>query len=130
MPDPRSIKFSSPLAGVIFGSAPPPELAALEQRLVEGVERLLANSTSMQIHRNAPSIDHDILRHLSGRNFLHVARLIEHRAPAAVENAPRLSQEKKGLVRSAEVERIFAPASLDLLIEALRMEEESIAGGG
>ncbi|HWS25828.1 MAG TPA: hypothetical protein VN259_04560 [Xanthomonadales bacterium] len=125
----QSTNFSSPLAAVMFGSAPPAELAALEHQFVEGVEQLLANSTSMQIHRLAPSIDHDILRHLSGRNFLHVARLIERRAPAAIENAPRLHRERKELIKGAELERIFAPASLNLLIEALRADEQLPEGG-
>jgi len=92
---------------------------------LQGARNRIQCATSAQIHRDGPWIDHNILRHLSGRNYLHLARLIEERAPAAIENMLRLREKKKELVKSAEIERIFAPASLSLMIEALEMEEES-----
>lgn len=124
MPDPRATSFSSGLAGVLFGSAPEPERAALEGSLVKRLTGLIETSTSSQIHRCGPWIDAHLLSHLSGRNLLHVARRIEHRAPAAIENMPLLRGKKSLLVKSAELAQIFAPAALDLMIEALQMDEE------
>ena len=124
MADPSGANFSSGLAGVIYGAAPVPELAHLEAMLVQGVVNLIDRSTSSQIHRHGPWIDHNLLKRLSERNFLHVARRLERRAPAAIENMPTLRERKMELMRSAEMEQIFAPASLDLLIETLQMDEE------
>jgi len=82
----------------------------------------------MQFFRCGPWVDAHLLSLLSGRNFLHVARRIELRSPASIENMPLLKSRKNMLMKSAELEQIFAPASLDLMIEALQMDEEAGRG--
>lgn len=127
MHDPFSgaTRFASPLAGVMFGTAPDPERAALEAKLLNRLCALLNTATSAQIHRHGPSLDLNCLRPLSGRNFLHVARLIEARSPAAIENMPLLRSRRQDLIKGAEIEQIFAPVALDLMSEALQMDAAS-----
>lgn len=121
MHDPNATSFQSHLATVLFGTAPEPEHARLEALLLQRLENLLERATSKQILMHGPSIDSSFVKRLSGHNLLHVARIIESRAPAAIENMVFLQEKKRDLQKGSEMAKIFAPAALDLMIEALQM---------
>jgi hypothetical protein len=114
--------FQSDLANVIFGAAPDPVREPDERAAVTQFAKLLESATSTQIFKQGPYIDAMLVPRLSGRNLLHVAKLIEARAPAAIENMPRLRKLREHLRKSAELAKILSPAALNQMIQALSAE--------
>lgn len=121
--NPAAVSFSSDLANVMLGTPPEPQRAAFESMVVGRVAALLMHATSRQIYRIAPWIDERVLSLLSGRNLLHLAKIIEMRAPAAIENMPLLRAHQGRLRHGSEVSQIFSSRSLDLMIEVLSDDE-------
>lgn len=110
--------FTSEVANVLYSTQPEPSRHGLEQRLLGETISQLKRSTSVQIFRTGPQIDM-VFSMLSGVNFLQLARLIETRAPAAIENMPILRSHREHLRNSAETAKVLA--GLPALIESLRM---------
>ena len=113
-----STSFTSEVANVLYSTPPDPSRHDLERRLLEETMSQLKRSTSVQIFRTGPQIDL-VFSMLSGVNFLQLARLIELRAPAAIENMPILRSHREHLRNSAETAKVLA--GLPALIESLRM---------
>jgi hypothetical protein len=114
--------FASPLANIIFGSAPDPTREEMEFSAVERFRSVLGKATSTEIFRLAPYIDAVFVPMLSGRNLLAVMKLIELRAPAAIENMPTVRKHREHLRRSVEMAQMLSPAALERMIAAIRAE--------
>lgn len=114
--------FASPLANIIFGSAPDPTREELESGAVERFSALVEKATSTEIFRIAPFIDAVLVPMLSGRNLLAIMKLIEKRAPAAIENMPTVRKHREHLRRSVELAQMLAPPALERMIRAIRAE--------
>ncbi len=110
--------FYSEIANVLYSTAPEPSRHAIEEKVLAVVTQALAGFTSVQIFRHGPRID-GAFGFLSGRNFLQLARLIEERAPAAVENMPILRSHRDHLRNSIETAQVLA--GLPALISALKL---------
>lgn len=109
--------FHSEIANVLYSTAPDPGRHALEAKVLSKVQNAVSGFTSTQIFRMGPSID-GAFKFLSGTNFLVLARLIEERAPAAVENMPILRSHRDHLRISAETAHVLE--GLPALIAALK----------
>lgn len=121
---PTTVSFQSELANILFGSAADPTRERLEVSAVERFAGWISEATSRQVFKEGPFIDANLVRVLSGRNRLAVAKLIEARAPAAIENMPRLRKDREHLRKSAELAQILSPAALVQLMAALTADQE------
>lgn len=126
----NTVSFQSDLANVIFGTAADPTREVAEAEAVERFRAEIENATSTQLMKAGPYIDAVLIPRLSGRNRLAVAKLIEARAPAAIQNMPNLKRQREHLRMSAEIAQIVAPAALRQMIEALRAETTGSARSG
>lgn len=124
----KAVSFQSDLANILFGSAADPTRERSEVEYVERFSGLLTQATSSQIFKIGPYVDAMLIPRLSGRNRLAVAKLIEARAPAAIENMPNLRRDREHLRKSAELGQILSPASLAQMIAALAADLESRGG--
>lgn len=118
----KNTSFQSDLANVMFDTAPDPEREPHELAAVNRIFSLFETATSQQIFKHAPMVDRDLIPCLSGRNLLAVAKLIEARSPAAIDNMPHLSKRQKELLVVSELAQIFAPAALAQMAEVLGHE--------
>ncbi|MEJ8837705.1 hypothetical protein [Ramlibacter sp. AN1133] len=125
---PIQVSFQSELANVLFGSAADPTRERQEVELVQRFVDEVASATSLQIFKIAPYVDAMLVPHLSGRNRLAVAKLIETRSPAAIENMPNLRRQREHLRRSAEFAKILSPQALELMIAALQADAKHRKG--
>jgi hypothetical protein len=119
----KNVAFRSPLANVIFGSAADPTRERFEAGCVERFTAALGQASSNAIFKQAPFLDAGLVL-LSGRNKLAVAKLIEARAPAAIENMPELRKDREHLRKAAELEQILSPTSIAQMIAALAADLE------
>jgi len=122
----NSFSFQSDLANMLFDTAANPDRDAFESSLVERFRQAASVMSSADLRRHAGRIDERLFPHLSGRNFLAVAKLIELRAPSAVENMPRLKEYRRHASRAAELAQILSPAALDRVIEALVAADQNL----
>lgn len=121
----NSFSFSSEIANVLYSTAPSVERHSIELKVLAAVEGVVNGFTSVQVFRNGPRID-QAFSHLSGRNFLQLARLIEERSPAAVENMPILRSHREHLRRSVETANVLQ--GLPALISALTLVRDGLGG--
>lgn len=119
----KSVSFQSGLANILFGSAADPTRERTEVESVERFRALVEQATSSQIFKVAPYVDAVLIPRLSGRNRLAVAKLIEVRAPAAIENMPHLRRQREHLRKSAELAQTLSPAALAQMIAALSADQ-------
>jgi hypothetical protein len=127
--DVRPHSFLSDLAAVLYDTPAEIERESQEVAIVKRLESMLETATSSQIFRHGPFIDAHLLPHLSGRNLLAVARLMELRAPAAIENMPRLREKRERLKRGWDLAQVLSPRALANMIAALELEAASAAAG-
>jgi len=119
----QSFSFQSDLANMLFDTPADPMRERFETDLVERFRALSEKMSNRQLFRHAPKIDGWLLPRLSGRNFLTVAKLVELRAPSAIENMPRLRAARAHAQRAAELSQILSPVALERVLEALRTAE-------
>lgn len=114
-----SASFSDELASVLFNTPPDPMRDGDEVEVVQKFEEWIRNADRRAIWRMALLIDVQITPLLSGKNLLHVARLLEERAPTVIESMTNLNRHKSHLRRSAELAEILSARALDRLNAAL-----------
>jgi hypothetical protein len=117
--EPRA-SFLSDLAQVLFDTPADQSREALEQKVVERTLQLLNRATPRQIVRVAAFIDYHLLPSLSGRNFLAVAKLLEVRAPAALEVMPKMRQKREVLKRAERLAGVLQADNIQRLIDVVR----------
>lgn len=121
----QTFSFQSDLANMLFDTPADPTRAQYEAELVERFQSVVSVASSRDIFRKAQMIDAYLLPKLSGRGMLVVAKLIELRAPAAIEVMPRLRSFRSHAVRAHELSQILSPAALSRVIDALKSAEAS-----
>lgn len=114
-----SSSFSDPLAAVLFDTLPNPIRDGPEVEIVQRFEGWMRGADRRSIWRLALLVDEQMVPLLSGKNLLHVARLLEERAPTAIESMTHLNRYKSHLKRSAQLAEILSTRSLDRLTAAL-----------
>jgi len=114
------VSFSSDLASVLFDTPAAQHREAMERQLVQGLTQILEQISPAKVMRNGPFIDAHIIPHLSGRNLLAAARLIEALAPATVENMPKLRQRREVLRRAHELVPVLSGRNVERLIAVIR----------
>jgi len=116
----ENFSFNSDLANMLFGTPPDPSREVFETELVERFEVAVRSMTPRELNRHATKVDAWLLPRLSGKNLLYVAKIMESRAPAALELMPRLRARKSHAMRAAELAQILSPVALERVISALR----------
>lgn len=94
-------------------------------QVVSKFEGWIHRADRKRIWAMALYIDETIVPLLSGKNLLHVARLLEQRAPTVIDSMTNLKKHKDHLQRSAELAEILSPKSLERLIGALQASAAS-----
>lgn len=117
--------FRSELANTLFDTPPNPDRDAYEVALVDRFRAAVEGASSKEIFRSAHRIDSYLLPKLSGRNLLAVAKIIEMKAPAALDTMPRLRAHRAHAARAAELAQILSPNALERVISALRQGEST-----
>jgi hypothetical protein len=120
----NTFSFQSDLANTLFDTPADPAREQFEVALVEEFLATVTVMTSRQIFQHAPEIDRTLLSRLSGRNFLAVAKVIEMRAPSAIETMRRLRKAREHAQQAAELAKILSPEALDRVIRVLKSVEE------
>lgn len=119
-----SAMFSADLANVLFNTPANPDREVEEIALVERFKAWIFEANRKSIWAMALYIDATLIPVLSGKNLLHVAQLLEDRAPTVIDNMPRLRQVKSHLQHTAELADVLSPMALDRLIEAIKASRE------
>lgn len=127
LPRLETSSFNSPMANLIFGTAPDPTREVMEAEAVERFRQMIELLSSREIFRLGPFIDAVLIPKLSGRNQLAVMKMIESRSPATIESMPTVRKAREHLRRASEVAQILAPAVLERVIAGVMAEA---AGGG
>lgn len=117
--DPYSAKFSGLLASVLFDTPADPDRDAAEVKVVQRMEQWLNKASKREIWTMALYFDETIIPVLSGKNFLHMARLIEDRTPPVILQMRNLRLQKEHLERSSDLAEILSAAQLERLINAM-----------
>lgn len=114
-----SAAFGAELAAVLFDTPADPDREVEEQGVVSKFDAWIQKADRKKIWAMALYIDEMIVPILSGKNLLHVARLLEQRAPTMIDSMPNLRKHKDHLQRAAELGEILSPRALDRLIAAV-----------
>lgn len=122
-----SAAFGAELAAVLFDTPADPDREAQEMAVVEKFDAWIQKADRKRIWAMALYIDEMIVPILSGKNLLHVARLLEQRAPTVIDSMPNLRKHKDHLQRSAELGEILSPRALDRLIAAVGASKAAAA---
>lgn len=121
----QTFSFQSDLANMLFDTPADPTRAQYEAQLVERFREAVSMASSRDLFRRAQMIDAYLLPKLSGHGVLAVAKLMELRAPAAIEVMPRLRAIRSHAARAHELSQILSPAALMRVIEALKTADAS-----
>lgn len=121
--EPISVAFSAELASILFDTPANPAREAQEIEVVRKFEVWIRKTDRKRIWSMALLIDEQVVPLLSGKNLLHVAKLLEDRAPTVIESMTNLRRHKEHLQRAAELAEILSPSALDKLISALAAEK-------
>jgi hypothetical protein len=122
-----SAAFDAELAAVLFDTPADPDREVQEQAVVEKFDAWIQKADRKKIWAMALYTDEMIVPILSGKNLLHVARLLEQRAPTVIESMPNLKKHKDHLLRAAELGEILSPRALDRLIAAVGATKSAAA---
>lgn len=115
-----STSFSAELASILFDTPANPDRESQEIQVVAKFEAWIRRAERKRIWAMALYIDETVVPLLSGKNLLHVAKLLEDRAPTVIDSMTNLKKHKDHLQRSAELAEILSPRSLDKLIAAMK----------
>ena len=115
-----SAMFSADLASVLFDTPANPDREVEEVALVEKFRSWILTANRKSIWAMSVYIDATLVPLLSGKNLLHVAQLLEDRAPTVIDNMKKLRGMRDHLQHTAELAAVLSPASLDRLIEAIK----------
>jgi hypothetical protein len=127
--EPISVAFSAELASILFDTPANPQRDGREVEVVRKFEDWIRKTDRTRIWRMALMIDDEFVPVLSGKNLLHVAKLLEDRAPTIIDSMPNLRRHKEHLQRAAELAEILSPSALDKLISALHSDKGAAAQG-
>lgn len=119
--------FASRLAGVVFADEVPPMRAARESIAVARIQADLAKVSAAPLQERiafCEVADRVVVSGLSGRAMLEVARRIEALDPSLIDAMPNLTARRQHLVRAAALARIFDPAKLARIAEALASDDD------
>lgn len=114
-----STAFSGELANVLFGTPADPDRDAAEVEIVNRIEKWINTASKKRIWTVALFIDDTLIPLLSGKNLLHVARLIEDRADAVITQMRRLRSYREHLEKAAEMAEILSEKNMNRLTAAL-----------
>lgn len=114
-----SAAFGAELAAVLLDTPADPDREVQEVEVVSKFETWIHKVDRRKIWAMALYIDETIVPVLSGKNLLHVAKLIEQRAATVIDSMPNLRRHKEHLQRAAELGEILSPMSLGRLVAAV-----------
>lgn len=123
-----STSFSEKLAAILFDTPANPDREAQEVEIVSKFEKWIMASDRKQIWAMSIYIDQSIIPLLSGKNLLHVAKLLEDRAPTVIANMTNLRKHQAHLQRTAELAEILSPKSMERLIKAIKASKDTAQG--
>lgn len=114
-----SAAFGAELAAVLLDTPADPDREVQELEVVGKFEGWINKVDRRKIWAMALYIDEMIVPVLSGKNLLHVAKLIEQRAATVIDSMPNLRRHKEHLQRAAELGEILSPLALSRLVAAV-----------